>query len=116
MEHERLLTRLSCGGWTMRTPIGLLILLLGLGVLSSEPLRAQTTSCGSPPVIEDGTVKREIDGKASILKTFTRDALKGQVEIAKNDVLQRYPNADELRLNQYFLYAICLQVMNDTKI
>jgi hypothetical protein len=51
------------------------------------------------------------------LKTFIGDAaLKGQVEATKNDVLHRYPNADQLRLKQYFLYVVCLQIMGDTKL
>jgi hypothetical protein len=78
---------------------------------------AQAGSCGSPPVVDDGSIKGTLDSKASFLKTFVGDVgLAGQVEIAKNDVLSRYPNADQLRLKQYFLYVICVQIMNDTKL
>ena len=55
---------------------------------------AQLSSCARP-IVEYGNIKGEIDSKASFLKTFVGDvAFKGQVNVAKNDVLQRYPNAD----------------------
>jgi hypothetical protein len=77
----------------------------------------QSSSCGAPPIVDGGGVKVEIDSKASFLKTFVGDvALKGQVDVAKKDVLQLYPNADQLRLKEYFLYVVCLQIMNDTKL
>jgi hypothetical protein len=77
----------------------------------------QASSCGAPPIVDDGSIKGEIDSKASFLTTLVGDVgLKGQVDVAKNDVLQRYPNADQLRLKQYFLYVVCLQIMNDTKL
>ena len=66
-------------------------------------------------LIEDGPAKGEIDSEASLLKTFIGDpAFKEQVEIAKNDVFQRYQ--ESIRLRQYFLYVVCLQVMNDDKL
>jgi hypothetical protein len=78
---------------------------------------AQASACGDPPIVVEGFVKGEIDAKANVIKSFIGDvALKGQIELAKNDVLQRYPNADQLRLKQYFLYVICLQIMTDTKL
>jgi len=74
------------------------------------PALAQIGTCGQPPVVEDGSIKGEIDSNASFLKTFVGyAALKGQVDVAKSDVLQRYPNADQLRLKQYFLYVVCLR-------
>ena len=77
----------------------------------------QASSCGSPPSVDDVSIKGELDSKANLLKTFVGDVgLKGQVEFSKNDVLQRYPNADQLRLKQYFLYVVCLQIMADTKL
>ena len=30
-------------------------------------------------------------------------------------MLIRYPSADKLRLNQYFLYTACLVIMNDPR-
>jgi hypothetical protein len=98
----------------MRIAAVFAIILAG-SLTTMEAALAQAGSCGSPPVVEDGSLKGEIDSKASFLKTFVGDvALKGQVDVAKNDVLQRYPNADQLRLKQYFLYVVCLMIMNDT--
>jgi hypothetical protein len=97
--------------------LAIFTLAIAVSTTTVWPALAQLGSCGQPPVVEDGSVKGEIDSKASFLKTFVGDAaLKGQVDIAKNDVLQRYPNADQLRLKQYFLYVVCLQIMNDTKL
>jgi hypothetical protein len=67
--------------------------------------------------MQDGTVKGHIDGQATFLKRFLGDAkLQTEIEIAKNDVLQRYPRADALRINQYFLYVTCVYLMLDTKL
>jgi hypothetical protein len=100
----------------MRTAAVFALALAGWMTIA-EPALAQLSSCGEPPIVQDGSIKGEIDSKASFLKTLVGDvALKGQVDIAKNDVLQRYPNADQLRLKQYFLYVVCLQIMNDTKL
>jgi len=97
--------------------VSAIIALVLASMAIAAPALAQTSSCGSAPIVEDGSIKGEIDSKASFLKTFVGDvALKGQIDIAKNDVLQRYPNADQLRLKQYFLYVVCLQIMNDTKL
>jgi hypothetical protein len=96
-----------------------LILAVGAAILSTMlgHAFAQAASCGSPPVVDDGSIKGTLDSKASFLKTFVGEVgLTGQVEIAKNDVLSRYPNADQLRLKQYFLYVICMQIMTDTKL
>jgi hypothetical protein len=77
---------------------------------------AQLSSC-APPIVEYRSIKGEIDSKVSGLTAFVGDiAFKGQVYVATNDVLQRYPNADQSRLTQYFLYVLCLQVMDDTKL
>jgi hypothetical protein len=86
-------------------------------LLQAHPGFPQSSPCGVAPVIEDGPVKGEIDSKASFLKPFVGDAaFKGQVEIAKNDVFQRYQDGGNVRLKQYFLYVVCLQVMNDEKL
>lgn len=96
-----------------------LILAIGAVILSTMlgHAFAQAASCGSPPIVDDGSIKGTLNSKANFLKSFVGDvALTGQVEIAKNDVLSRYPNADQLRLKQYFLYVICMQIMTDTKL
>ena len=76
----------------------------------------QSGSCALPPV-EYGNIKEDIDAKASFLKTLVGDiAFKGQVYVAKNDMLLRYSSVDQLNLKQYFLFRICLQIMNDTRL
>jgi hypothetical protein len=73
-------------------------------------------SCGYP-LVPDGTVTGDIEGKATFIQSFIGDiALSGQIELAMNDLFQRYPNADQLRLKQYFLYVICWQIMTNTKL
>jgi hypothetical protein len=90
-------------------------ILLALSIAGISPAVAQSSLCGAAPRTEDVSIKAELDGKASLLTKYLGDAgLKGQVEIAKNDVLQKYPNADELRLKQQFLYTLCLIIMNAT--
>jgi hypothetical protein len=57
-----------------------------------------------------------LDTKAQFLSRFLGDAsLKGHIETEKNDVLSRYPEANSLRLNQYFLYVVCVTIMADKK-
>ena len=76
---------------------------------------AQSSSCALP-LVEYGSIKGEIDSRASSLKAFIGDiTFKGQVNVLKNELLLRYPRADQSSLKQYFLYIVCLQIMNDTK-
>jgi hypothetical protein len=77
---------------------------------------SQGGPCGDAPMVADERLKGELDSKATVLSRVLGDVkFKGQVEIEKDDVLRRYPNADKLRLNQYFLYTVCLVIMNDTR-
>jgi hypothetical protein len=77
---------------------------------------SQVRLCGEAPIVEDGKLKGELETKAQFLSRFLGDAsLKGHIETEKNDVLSRYPNADNLRLNQYFLYVVCIAIMADNK-
>jgi hypothetical protein len=75
---------------------------------------AQNANCGDAPVVEDGTIKGALDGKAELLMRFIGNAqLKGEVDVARSDVLSRYPNASALRINQYFLYVVCMAIFQD---
>ncbi len=77
---------------------------------------AQGGVCGDAPAMTDQKLKGELDAKASVLSRFLGDLkFKGQVEVEKNDVLSHYPNADKLRLNQYFLYQVCILIMSDSR-
>jgi hypothetical protein len=92
-------------------------LLLGVPLLFWDLCAAAAEGCGDPPVVEDGKLKGELDGKAKILSQLLGGAeLKGKFESERNDVLQRYPQASELRLNQYLLYSTCLVIMSDQNI
>jgi hypothetical protein len=82
--------------------------------LEAESLRLAAAVCGDPPVVEDIHLKGELDSKAQFLSRLLGDAqFKGKVDVAKNDVLSHYPNADALRINQYFMYVVCVTIMND---
>jgi len=94
------------GGWALI----LLICFLGL----SNTTFAQVGPCGEAPAISDERLKGELDSKANILSGYLGNAkFKGQVEFERNDVLQHYPHADKLRLNQYYLFTVCLVIMAD---
>src|SRR5262249_7024986 len=83
-----------------------------------SPAAAQRGSvCGDPPRMEDLRIKAEVEGKASLLIKYIGDAgFKGAVEVAKEDVLQKYPKADELRLKMFYQYQVCHVVLNSTKL
>jgi hypothetical protein len=82
----------------------------------TRPVVAQGGVCGDAPSVVDEKLKGELDTKATVLSRFLGDVkFKGQVELERNDILSRYPNADKLRLNQYFLYQVCLLIMSDNK-
>jgi hypothetical protein len=84
-------------------------------IFHSSSAAADKAVCGEPPVVEDIDLKGQIEGKARILSGLVGDStLRGQTEVARRDVLSRYPNADRLRLNQYFLYVVCSAIMIDT--
>jgi hypothetical protein len=90
---------------------GFLVLII---LARSEASTAQAGVCGDPPVVEDIHLKGELDSKAQFLSRLLGDAqFKGKVDVAKNDVLSHYPNADALRINQYFMYVVCVTIMND---
>lgn len=77
---------------------------------------AQASMCGDAPVMTDQRLRGELDSKATVLSGYLGDMkFKGQVEFEKNDVLSRYPNADKLRLNQYFMYQVCILIMSDSR-
>lgn len=91
------------------------MLLFAVASLANAPhAAAQGGPCGDAPLIADERLRGELDTRATVVSRLIGDArFKGQVEIERKDVLSRYPNADKLRLNQYFLYTVCLVIMND---
>jgi hypothetical protein len=103
-------------GCAMYSAKMLLALFLVLFLAQSGAAFAQFDgACGAAPLVEDRKIEGDIEGKANFLKKFIGDAgLTGKIEVAQNDVLQHYPNADKLRLKQYFLYVVCMQIMADT--
>lgn len=69
-----------------------LVIILTFLIAAICPAQAQTSVCGSAPQMEDLHIRADLDGKASFVSKYVGDTgLKGQVEIAKNDVLQKYP-------------------------
>ena len=102
----------------MRFSILAITLLLPFGFLFTYPdhAMAQAGICGDTPQLRDERLKGEIDSKASVLSRYVGDVkFKGQVEFEKNEVLSRYPNADKLLLNQYYMYQVCILIMSDSR-
>ncbi len=93
-----------------------ILVLVTTVVYNPKNALSQTKACGEAPIVEDGKLKGELETKAQFLSRFLGDAsLKGHVETERSDVLSRYPNADTLRINQYFLYVVCVTIMADNK-
>jgi hypothetical protein len=67
--------------------------------------------------VKDETLKGELDGKAKFLSGFIGDAgLKGQIDAARTDVLNKYPSADKVRAEAYLQYVFCTTVLSDPKL
>jgi hypothetical protein len=96
--------------------VGISMLISGFIIAPFNRALAQGGVCGDAPPNLDERLKGELDSKATVLSRFVGDLkFKGQVEYEKNDVLSRYPNADKLRLNQYYMYQICILIMSDSR-
>jgi len=95
--------------------ISILVTGLALALPISSATYAQ--QCGDPPRVDDQLLKGELDGKAQFLSSLVGNAgLRGQIEVARNDVLNRYPNADKVRSDSYMLYMFCTFVLSDAKL
>jgi hypothetical protein len=92
------------------------IILVALAILIASPPFARG-QCGDPPTVVDQSLKGELEGKAKFLSGWIGDAgLKGQIETARTDVLNKYPNADHVRNDAYLLYVFCTFVLSDAKL
>jgi hypothetical protein len=98
------------------TVLKLTLIIVALVAVYSDHAFAQGGMCGDAPAMTDQKLKGELDSKATALLGYLGDMkFKGQVEFEKTDVLTRYPNADKLRLNQYFMYQVCILIMSDSR-
>jgi len=110
---------LKCISWSQVRLSMLAIAVAQMLVASTGPFHAanaQANLCGESPLLRDERLKGELDSKASVLSRFVGDLrFKGQVEIEKSEVLSRYPNADKLMVNQYYMYQVCILIMSDAR-
>jgi|SRR5271165_1820940 len=87
------------------------------GLLSILPLASeaqQQPSCGDPPRVDDRLLKGDLEGKAKFLSSLVGDAaLKGEIEAARTDIFNKYPNADKTRSDAYLEYMLCSFVLSD---
>ncbi len=82
--------------------------IIGLAITISAPSFVSAQQCGEPPIVSDQSLKGELEGKAKFLSGYLGEAgLKGQMESARTDVLNKYPNADRVRIDSYMLYMLC---------
>lgn len=88
--------------------------LLGLMPLSASA--ASASQCGDPPIVSDGSVKADVSGKASALTKYVGSAeFSGQVDSARQDIFQKYPDASAARADHYLHYQVCILLMDDQK-
>ena len=117
------------GGNTVRRVLGLVVILgiIGAGgwrVLVERPAEmarkeAGTTSssCGKAPLVADESFKASTQAKTSLLRGLIGQAdLAAKVEKAQTDVFVKYPNTDKVRMDAYFAYVICTQVLTDARL
>ena len=70
--------------------------------------------CGDPPPVDNPSLKGELDGGANFLSKFIGEAkLKGNIEVKREEIFSKYPNADKLVVDHYMLYQTCVLLMND---
>jgi hypothetical protein len=75
---------------------------------------AQAPICGEAPPLFDETIRGSIDGKLGVFSKLVGSAeFIGTVEIERNEILSKYPKADQLLLKQYYLYNVCIVIMQD---
>jgi hypothetical protein len=103
------------GGESMRYNAFIRVM-FSIAVLFAASTGARSEPCGDAPLVSDESLKGELDSRATVLSRLFGDLkFQGEVQIQRNDVLSRYPAADKLRVNQYFLYAVCQLIMADTQ-
>jgi hypothetical protein len=78
---------------------------------------AASSSCGEAPLVAEESFKASTQGKASLLRGLIGQAdLATGVEAARTDVFVKYPNADKVRMEAYFAYVVCTQVLSDARL
>lgn len=95
----------------MRTVVATSAAWLAFAVAQAQP------SCGDPPRVDDEMLKGDLEGKAQFLSKLVGDAnLKGQIETARTDIFNKYPNARATRSDAYLEYMFCSFVLMDPKL
>ena len=88
---------------------------LAIAIMASSLAAAQ--QCGDAPRVSDQSLKAELEGQAKLLSGQIGEAgLKGQIESARTDVLNKYPNADRVRNDTFLLYVLCNAILGDPKL
>jgi hypothetical protein len=90
---------------------------VGIAFFALPALAQAQPSCGDPPRVDDQLLKGDLEGKAKFLSSLVGDAnLKGQVEAARTDIFQNYPEASKARSDAYLQYMFCSFVLSDPKL
>ena len=106
----------STGCWTVSEKL-VRAALVGLAIAITAPSIGIAQQCGDPPRNIDQSLKAELEGKAKLLfGQIGEVGLKGQIESARTDVLNKYPNADKVRTDAFMLYMLCDAISKDTKL
>jgi hypothetical protein len=91
--------------------------IIGLAIAITAPSVINAQQCGEAPLVSDQSLKGELEGKAKSLSGYLGEAgLKAQIESARTDVLNKYPNADRVRIDSYMLYMLCKTLLSDSKL
>lgn len=94
--------------------IGYFLLLWTIASVMMCSVAHAQSDCGNPPRMDDEALKAEIGGQANLPKGRFGDAeVNVQIQQSKKDILNKYPRADELRINTYYQYQACVIIMND---
>lgn len=72
------------------------------------------SNCGDPPTMLDESIKANISNSANLAVTEKKGVeIIGDIEVARMDALRNYPNADKLRINQYFFFVTCQAISSN---
>ncbi|MHC1713700.1 MAG: hypothetical protein AB9872_16265 [Solidesulfovibrio sp.] len=93
----------------------LLFVLTACFAQNAATLYAQI-DCGKPPAVTDDHLKLDIGNRAKGAITNDANSLRSTLEQEKNDIFAKYPQAEQTRINSYFLYVVCQILKNDTRL
>jgi tetratricopeptide (TPR) repeat protein len=94
-----------------------LALIALVGFLATPSLGRSELSCGEAPLVADESLKAEIKGGTQLLSGLIGKAeLNARIETARTDIFSKFPNADKVRMQAYFSYVFCTQVLSDARL